>query len=254
MNTQASIAFLFESFLIRKAAAAQKLELNKEPKKNTGSLVFTSKPVGIFPLDAQFIAALEKDGFTWGPGTRPPYDMMIYLSGESDQHGAEIFESDSWAWKKSQEGERYLTVYFSLFAMETMRGLACKPKVWGNCSGGACHEPTIRKVVAVIAKHFAKVDPLIPEALENKEGLAIIPWTAINLGGVKSVTLLFFEHFGRREKIVNLAQSTQSPFDPNPLALRGMGQHDREFVVKEEQQALFDRWKKQLKNYRASLA
>ena len=69
-----------ESELIRMAAVSRNLVLNNKPRRNTSFPEFDSEAVWVFNLDKGFIATLDKLGFTYGPGTEPPRNNMMYLS------------------------------------------------------------------------------------------------------------------------------------------------------------------------------
>lgn len=254
MSAQSPITFLKESFLIGRAAELRELTISGEPRRNTSYLEFDSEPVGTFKLVKDFIATLKKHGFTFCPGTKPPHNKMVYLAGHSDQKGAEIFESDCWAWERT-ETDPQLDIRFRLRVSERKRGVACEPHIWGNCSGGACHQPTIDKFVKVVSEHFSGLHPLIKVAV-NVETPPVIYWSEIGFGGVKSVGLLFDELFGRNEKATELARSTLlSPFDPNPNPQGTIFEvKDRLFVLEADQPKLFRQWKDQLRAFKTSLA
>jgi hypothetical protein len=179
---------------------------------------------------------------------------MVYLSGESNQRGAEIFESDSWAWKRAAT-DLELSVYFRLRINEKNRGVICEPHVWGNCEGGACHQPTIDRLVGIMAEHLSDTsDPhLLLKRAANLKSAPVIYWNEIGLGGVKSVEWLFEELFGRSKKVMELSRSSLSPFDPNPNPTRSFFKvHDRLFVEEADQPQLFGQWEKQLKEFKQS--
>lgn len=252
MSDQSPITFVKESFLIGRAAELNKLTISAEPRKNSGYPEFDSEPIGMFKLDKDFLATLEKHGFTFRPGTKPPHNEMVYLAGHSDQRGAEVFESDCWAWKRT-ETDPQLNVRFLLNVSERKRGVVCKPHVWGNCSGGACHQPTIDRFVKVVSEHFSGLHLLIKTAA-NIETPPVIYWSEIELGGIRSVGLLFDELFGRNEKVMKLARSTLSPFDPNPNPQGAVFEvKDRLFVLEAYQPQLFRQWREQLRTFKESL-
>ena len=252
MSGQSPITFIKESFLISRAAELNNLTIPEEPTKDHGYPEFDTEPVGTFKLDRDFIAALEKHGFTFGPGTRSPHNEMVYLAGHSNQRGAEIFESDCWAWKRTETNPQ-LTVHFCLLVNEGKRGVVCVPYVWGNCSRGACHRPTIDKFVKVVAEHFSDLHTLIMVAA-NVETPPVIHWSEIELGGIESVGRLFDELFGRNEKAMELARSTLSPFDPSPNPKGTVLEiKDRLFVLEDYQPTLFRQWKEQLQDFKTSL-
>lgn len=252
MSGQSPITFIKESFLINRAAELNNLTIPEEPAKNHSYPEFDTEPVRTFKLDRDFIAALEKHGFTFGPGTRSPHNEMVYLAGHSNQRGAEIFETDCWAWKRT-ETDPQLNIRFNLRVSEGKRGVMCVPHVWGNCSGAAVHQPTIDKLVKAVSEHFSDLHTLIMVAA-NVETPPIIYWSEIELGGIKSVGWLFNELFGRNEKAMELARSTLSPFDPNPNTQGRIWEvKDRLFVLEAYQPKLFRQWREQLEAFKTSL-
>lgn len=252
MDAQSPITFLKESFLIGRAAELRGLTLFGEPRRNTFCLEFDSKPVGTFKLDKDFIVTLGKHRFSFGPGTKLPHNEMVYLAGHSNQRGSEVFESDCWAWKKTETNHQ-LTVNFCLSVAEGKRGVVCVPHVWGNCSGGACHRPTIHRFVKVVAEHFSDAHSLIREAT-NTDFQSVIRWGDIGLGGIKSIGGLFDELYGRNEKVTKLASSSLSPFNPNPNPRKSSFEvTDRLFTVEADQPKLFRQWREQLQAFKTSL-
>lgn len=255
MITRTPVSFMKESELIKRAATRRKITLRGTPKEHSSHPEFDSENVGTFKLDKNFISALEKRGFSFGPGSDPIRNGMVYLSGNSHQGGKPIFESDCWAWERTKSNPQ-LTIYFRLLASEDKKGVVCMPEVWGNCSGGACHIPTINNFVRVVAEHFQGVHPLIKEAADtNFDFEPVIFWGEINMAGIKSVERLFYEMYGRNEKVATLARSNLSPFDPNPYPQRSIFEvNDRPFVPESEQPKLFEQWKEQLRSFKDSLA
>jgi len=252
MNSQSPITSIEESLLIRKAAKLRKLTLSNKPRMDTCYPQFDSEPVGTFNLDTAFIIALNRHGFTFDTGTKPPHDEMQYLNGHSDQQGAEMFESDCWAWKRTETYPQ-LDVRFRLRVSEEKRGIVCEPHVWGNCAGGACHQPTIDKFMKVVSEHFSDLHPLITRATDV-ETPPIIYWSEIGLGGIKSVGRLFDELFEKNKKVIELAHSALSPFEPDPQQQASIiNPKDRIFVPEDYQPQLFRQWKEQLWLLRTSL-
>ncbi len=243
---------LKESELIKKAASYVGIVLHEQPEKHLYPLRFRSEIIGTFDLDEGFLAALKKAGFSFKSGIKPPYNEMVYLSGNSDQKGQETFESDCWAWEKTRT-DYQLTINLNLWVEESKRGVVCEPNVWGNCSGGACHRPTINKFVAVVASHFPNAHPLIKRTADN-DSRAIIYWSDIGLGGIKSLGYLFNELYGQNKRINQLAGSILSPFIPSPKTSGfGIEDRDRSFVLESDQSKLFEQWKKQLQELKFAL-
>ncbi|MEK9194535.1 MAG: hypothetical protein AAB884_01865 [Patescibacteria group bacterium] len=252
MSNQSPITFVKESFLISRAAELHELTIPAESRKHSDYPEFDTKPVGTFKLDRDFIATLQKHGFTFGPGTKPPHNEMVYLAGHSNQRGAEVFESDCWAWKRT-ETDFQLDIRFRLRVSEGKRGVVCEPHVFGNCSGGALHQPTIDNFVKAVVAHFSNLHVLIMTAA-NVETPPVIHWSEIGLGGIRSVGSLFDELCGRNEKVMELACSTSlSPFDPVPYPQGTMWEvKDRLFVLETDQPKLFRQWRKQLQTFKHS--
>src|SRR3989344_2852409 len=233
--------FATDSSLIHRAAFSRDIQLRNEPRKFISRLEFDSMPVGIFTLDNDFITALQKQGFIFEVGKKPPHDTMRYLSGNSNQRGAEIFESDCWAWKR-EETKHEIEIYFRLSVSEQRRGVVCVLHSFGNCSGGPCHQPTINRFVKVVAEYFPNVHSLIADSAIAQNSQAVISWSSFGEAGIKSVELLFDELYGKNEKNNALACSTLSPFDPNPYARKGpiWEPKDRIFIPEKYHSFLFE--------------
>ncbi len=252
MSARYVINFIRESDLIKKAAASQNLTLCEEPRKDTSCPVFQSEVVAGLAVDKDFLIAARKYGSTFEPGTKPPHNEMVYLSGNSNQKGAEVFESDCWAWKRTETAPQ-LTLYFHLWVVEGRRGVCCEPHIWGNCSGGACHRPTVAKLTKCIAEYLPDAHPLI-KGLDDKELVATIHWSTIGLGGVKSVGNLFDDLYRENKTVIELANSSLSPFDPSPKhKYMTLENKDRLFVLEAEQTKLFKKWREQLQGFKDSL-
>lgn len=248
------IGFMLELDLIKRAASNRKLNLPAQNMRGEDSFhpAFASNVVGTFNIERGFVTALQGRGFSFGPGTGPTRSAMVYLSGDSDQGGAEIFESDCWAWKNT-ESHPYLTVYFQLQVTQDQRGVVCTPHVWGNCDGGACHRPTINNFLRVVSEHFRDVHSLITEAA-NTNFQPVVTWGEINMAGIKSVEHLFFDTYGQNKRVITLANSNLSPFEPVPFPKFSVSRvNDRLFVPDFDQPTLLDQWGDQLRAFRDSL-
>lgn len=258
-----AITFVKESELLQKAAKVRDLVLKDQKDERSFDLEPYSEGVGKFKLTSKFLGVLKEYGFTFTRGEGSLREKMIYLSGNSDQHGREIFDSDCWAWDTTKVTDHELEVHFRLKAVEDQRGVRCEPHIWGNNSGGACHQPTISKFMQALAKYSPDTHYLIRE-FENvgswpSTGYAhscswpVIHWSEFGEGGIKSVGSLFRELFSRNETVLSLVESRLSPFDPHPHA----GQYDRPkdhlFVRESEQPKLFKIWKDQLEKFKNKL-
>jgi len=250
MSTQLSQAptlltaksFIQKPELIEKVATSQGLTVKKYREDREYS---ETEVIGTYKLNKGLLEALAKVGFTFEPGRKPPHDTMIYLTGNSNQRGQEVFESDCWAWKRN-ETDHELTVYLRLSVSEKERGVVAVPQVWGNCSGGACHRPTINKFVVAVAEHSPDAHPLLKEM--TADSYPTIHWSDIGLGGIKSAGTLFRELYGHNESISRLADSNVSPFVPSSKQA-----WYNYFVIESDQPRLFEQWKKQLQEYKDKL-
>jgi hypothetical protein len=235
-------SFIQRPELIEKAATSRGLTIKRYREDRGYS---ETEVIGTYKLDKGLLEALGKVGFTFEPGRKPPYDAMIYLTGNSNQRGQEVFESDCWNWKRT-ETDHKLTIYLRLLVSEKERGVIAVPEVWGNCSGGACHRPTINKFVMAVAGYSQEAHSLLKEM--TADSYPTIYWSDIGLGGIKSVSTLFRELYGHNESISRLADSNVSPFAPSP---KQAGYNY--FVVESDQPRLFEQWNKQLQEYKDRL-
>jgi hypothetical protein len=216
-------------------------------------LAFDSNIVGTFKLEGELLSALRRYGFGFGPGFDTVRERTVYLYGNSDQRGREIFESDCWSWDITETNPQ-ITVYFRLSISEEKGGVVCTPILGGNWRGGAYHVPTINNFLRVVAGHFSNVHPLIKEAV-NTNFQMVVSWNDINVTGIKSLRQLFHDAFGQNEKICDLARSNLSPFNPDPFQYRAtMEIEDRLFIPELIQSRLLEQWKKQLESFKNSLA
>ncbi|MBI2626686.1 MAG: hypothetical protein HYW77_00360 [Parcubacteria group bacterium] len=228
--------------IIEKAATCKGLTVKRYREDREYS---ETEVIGTYKLDKGLLEALGKVGFTFEPGRKPPHDSMIYLTGNSNQRGQEVFESDCWAWKRTDTNHE-LTIYLRLSVSEKERGVVVVPQVWGNCSVGACHRPTINKLVVAIGGYATDAHPLLKEMAVDS--YPTIHWSDIGLGGIKSVGTLFRELYGHNESVSRLADSNVSPFAPSP---KQAGYNY--FVVESYQPRLFEQWKNQLQEYKDRL-
>ncbi|MEK7121598.1 MAG: hypothetical protein AAB857_02720 [Patescibacteria group bacterium] len=234
--------FIQKPKLIEKAAASRGLTIKRYHENGQYS---ETEIVGTYKLDKELLEALGKVGFTFEPGKKSPYDTMIYLTGNSNQKGQEVFDSDCWDWKRTETNHE-LTIYLRLSVSEKERGVVAVPEVWGNCSGGACHRPTINKFVVTVAGYSPDAHPLLKEM--TLDSYPTIHWSDVGLGGIKSVGTLFRELYGHNESILMLANSNISPFAPSPK----QGKYNY-FVVESDQPRLFEQWENQLRAYKDKL-
>ncbi|MDO8496307.1 MAG: hypothetical protein Q7S43_03000 [bacterium] len=228
--------------LIEKAAASRGLTVRRYREDREYS---ETEVIETYKLDKELLEVLGKVGFTFGPGRKSPHDTMIYLAGNSNQRGQEVFESDCWAWKRTETNHE-LNIYLRLLVSEKERGVIAVPQVWGNCSGGACHRPTINKFVVAIAGYFPDAHKLLKEV--TADSYPAIHWSDIGLGGIKSIGTLFRELYGHNESVSRLADSNVSPFSPSP---KQAGYNY--FVIESNQPKLFEQWKRQLQEYKDRL-
>lgn len=245
-QTQPLVAssLISETEVVKKACSA----FNLTAKRNHHGRWETAD-IGEYPLDSNLIKVLGEVGFTFEPGKEPPRLDVVYLAGHSHQTDREVFESDCWAWDRSENNPR-LTISFHLLVSEKMRGLVAVPHVWGNCKGGACHQPTIDRLVRSIAGHFDDVHPLLKKMVGSND-YPVIQWNDINLGGLRSLHTLFRELYGHNEVICgSLAQSHFSPFKPKPFGERG----EEYFVPEPIQHELMNQWEAQLQRFKEILS
>ncbi len=257
MSTQPSQAstplipniFLRRQELIERAAAAKGLTIKERDK---GKDEPETEVIGTYNLDKGLLETLRKVGFTFEPGRTPPHDTMVYLSGNSNQKGQEIFDSDCWCWKRAGEAVKnpQLAVYLKLSVDERERGVVAVPEVWGNCDGGACHRLTINKLVMVIASYFPDAHPLLKEMTTDL--YPVIHWGDIGLGGIRSAGMLFKELFGHSKFVSELASSNVSPFVLDPKQT-GCDYFYNYFVAEPDQPRLFRQWRRQLQEYKNKL-
>lgn len=241
-----TINFLTEQEVVSKAAAVSGLIIrgNKSHK-------WLTTDIASFEISAILPEALKETGFTLKPGTKPPYDSMMYLSGNSEQEGADIWESDSWAFEKDEK-HPLLTISFALSVKESDGGVAATPEVWGNCKGGACHFPTIKKLVHLLASQFPNTHPFL-DRIASEGDYPVIKWGEIGLEGLRSLGELFREQYGHSNLILHsLAPSYFSPFEPNPRK-QSYGDEVRYFVPADLQHELTSQWKAQLADFRDKL-
>lgn len=243
------VVFIKESDLIKKAAASFGLVLSEKPREYCSNPQFDSKPVGIFTLDEGFLSVLKRKGFTFGPGAK--HQDTIYLDGHSDQKGAEIWDTDFWAWDKTTNEPKQIAVSFRLRVEEDQKGVVCMSETSGN----ACHRPTIDKFVTAAAEYFADAHILIKNS-HNPENRPVITWSSIGVEGIKSVGSIFRELYSyeKNKAVVALSASNLSPFIPAPSQQQnGVWTTDRLFVLAPQQDRLVWQWKRQLADFKALL-
>ncbi len=235
-------ALIQRSELIKRAVTPRDLTVERYREDREYS---ETEVIGTYKLDEGLLEALGKVGFTFELGRKPLRDSMVYLTGNSNQRGQEVFESDCWAWKRT-EADYKLTIYLRLSVSEKERGVIAVPEVGGNYSGGACHRPTINKFVMAVAEYSQDTHPLLKEMATDS--YPTIYWSDIGLGGIRSVNALFGELYGYSESVSRLAYSNVSPFAPSP---KQAGYNY--FVIESDQPRLFEQWKKQLQEYKDRL-
>ena len=64
--------------------------------------------------------------------------------------------------------------------------------MWGNCRGGACHQPTIDRLVKAIVGHFENSHPLLKKMIEGSD-YPVIFWGDMGPGGLRSLHAIFRE-------------------------------------------------------------
>jgi hypothetical protein len=233
--------FLTETQVVNKAAEVHGLIIERKH----GSCWETAD-IGEYPLNTDFLSVLEKIHFTFERDKERPNNGMKYLSGRSHQTG-EIFESDCWAFKTTEENP-HITVSFHLVIGEHERGVIAMPSIWGNCEGGACHRPTIDKLAIAVASHFDSTHALLKRMTNRSH--PVIQWREMGLGGLRSISTLFDERFGRNKMVCSLSMWHNSPFSPGPSVPMGQESY---FVPEHLQSSLIRQWVEQLEEFKDSL-
>lgn len=237
------IHLISESEVIKKAC-----EINCFTATRYEHRGWRTSDIGEYSLDANLLKSLEKAGFTFEPGRDELRKNCIYLAGHSNQKGSDVFESDCWMWHK-EDADRCLTIHFNLCVSEKDRGLLAIPHIWGNCRGGACHQPTINRLVRAIARHFED-SHLLLKKMANDLNYPVILWSDMGLGGLRSVQTLFEELYGKNDLVVSLSKWHRSPFHPSPVSEMG---EEKYFVPERIQRFLMDQWIGQLRAFKDSL-
>jgi hypothetical protein len=232
-----------ETELVKKACSV----FNFTAKLNHHNRWMTAN-IAEYKLDTDLINALRPAGFTFEQGKDQSSDM-VYLAGHSYQTNIGTFYSDSWAWNKSEKNP-FITVGFYMSASGEKRGIEAIPHVWGNCSGGASHQPTINKLVRAIANFFSDCHQII-KRMNETDDYPVIQWNELSLGGLQSLSTLFKEKYGNNKIVYqNLAESNFSPFNPDP---RSISRKENHFVPESIQHKLMKQWEKQLQEFKNSL-
>ena len=236
------IGVLSETEIMSKVKEIHDLTIDCDKGRNR----WFSDKTGEYPLTSPgFIDSLTKGGFTWERGKDEVRKNTIYLAGHSRQT-SDFFENDCWSWDVAEENP-YLTVSFFLYVDERKRGIVAIPQIWGNCKGGACHQPTIDKLAIAIGSHFTNTHSLLKRMTQVSE-YPVIGWNELDLSGIRSLNTLFQEMYGHNELICALAREHVSLFNPNPYHIQ-----EYHFVREQFQRELMNKWQAQLQEFKGKL-
>lgn len=221
-----------------------------------------SEPIKTYELDNELLAFLAEQGIR----RQPRDDDVFTLVDKNPQEKTPGFSpSNYWNFKRPEGDGRKLDLRITLKASfcENIqrRGIVLYPHASGTFVSPCDGLPNFRMFKALVEYGIEKdtSDRFQIEAglatarrLAESDGSIVVSWTELGLGGIRKITDLFREFSRGREEIERLARDGRV-FDPPPYSLYG-NPGDKLFIIESAQPELFDTWREQLKEYRASLA
>jgi hypothetical protein len=215
----------------------------------------TTKPLYTFGLRGVLLDHIKASGFELD--MREDGITTLRLANADYPVVPGYCHSNYWNFRtnKQREGERVdrleLGLHLKLGASERLRGVVCRPFVAGTfLSAGdqVPHNILTKVLVQWRVRKDLDVHPLVSVAAQMGE--AVVQFADIGLGGLRTTARLFTEFTAERRMVEQLARSSLSPFAPAPYTHADTVW----FVPEPGQAALMDEWRRQLAEFRSSLA
>lgn len=233
---------LSQKHLLKKAAAFKTLELTNEVTTTP-----VSQSIGCYELtDPGFVKALEQNGFKL---TKRP-DGIITLSDENPQVKISgCAPSNYWNFLNNDERKDplQLTLHLAPFLNQRKRGVIFTPVVYGTFLSAVDRLPNSR-IFKVVAKYDPGAHLVVKTVADNDE--LVVNWTDVQLGGIRSLDVLFDEVRNDVEEFNDLARSSISPFDPAPYPQDTQIDQEKYYLPEKIQPLLFDVWQAQLDEFK----
>lgn len=235
-----------ETELLRLAAEHKGVELHCHEGKWSDQ----SRSIKGYVLDEALLALLKEKGIKREP--RP--DQVFTLVDENPQeHRPGWSPSNYWNFKIPEGGDgRYdlrIELGCKLLIDSQERGVVFWPNAHGTFLSPADHLPQIRMLRALVEND--EEAPTILKALAESEGTIVVFWADLGLGGIKTVSDLFFEFSRGRDEVQRLAHQHRI-YSPDPQMSTNIGA-ERIYIAEPAQPRVLKAWKAQLAAYRAKL-
>jgi len=228
--------------LLKKAAAFLGLEL-----KYISSFRATSNSIKEYVLDGRLLKALAEKRIV--RHNRP--DDIFTLADENPQESTPGWSpSNFWNFKLFKDGKKGYDLRVALQAnfriVQSKRGVMFWPMVPGGFISAGDSLPNYRMFKVLVENDESA--PEIAKRLAESDGEIVVTWTDIGLGGIRTMVDLFEEFSVGKDAIKQVARSARI-FEPAPY-----GRTTDLFIAEPAQPRVMQTWKKQLEQYRVSLA
>ena len=241
-----------ESELLRLAAAHKGLELL--PYK-IGESNVQSTTVKTYVLDDTLLATLYQRGFKRQPRPDTRHQIFTLVDENPQEPRPGYIASNYWNFKLLEgEGPRQfdlaVSLSFQLWIDTAERGIVFKPWAVGTGMSAGDRLPVLRMIRALVEN-----DPDAPAVLKElaeSEGTLVVTWSDLGLGGIQTLSSLYFEFSRGRKHVEDLGRSWQGVFTPDPQLSGRIGQ-ERLYITEPVQPRVVRAWRAQLKEYRNQL-
>lgn len=237
--------------ILKKAAGYKGLKLNE------GSLGANSETIITYILDGELLDFLEKRGIKRQDRSDTHNTIFTIVDENPQKEVPGVGPSNYWNFKvsASNQGKQFnlridLRVFFRIHNRE--RGIALTPLAVGTFLSPCDHLPNFRMFKALVESSSGPLLPIVKEIAESDDGQAVVTWTDLGLGGIRSISDLFSEFVCGNKAISELARQG-NVFNLDPF-LRYRGSGGELFIAEPAQPKVFRMWKQQLEDYRDSLA
>ena len=231
-----------------------KVATHKGLKLLEGSSEAYSKPIKTYTLDDKLLALLAECGIKRQARPDCNHEIFTLVDQNPQEKVSGWASSNYWNFKLfKDEHSKFnlqieLCVGFSISPRK--RGIMLVPMAHAPFLSPTDSLPNFRMFKALVENDETVL--AVAKELAASDGTVAVTWTDLDVGGIRTLAVLFEEFTGNNEQIKRLAMR-QEVFDPVPYP-----QHqepgDKLFIVETAQSRVFQAWQEQLKEYQNSLA
>lgn len=237
--------FFTDLEVMQKAAQHKGLVL-----RGGGSMIL-SDPFATYVLTDDLLAALNERGIKRQPRPDCNNDIFTLIDENPQKEVPGWAPSNYWNFKeKPEKSGRFnleIELRISFHNSTEKRGVEFRPKAFGTFLSPTDSLPNFRMFKAMVELGGTENLPVVAKELAQSDGIIVIHWAKLGLGGIRTTSALFQEFSIRgREEIEELARH-HDIFHPAAYPKSNV------FVIEPKQYQVIQIWCEQLEEYRQRL-